>query len=221
MLPPGLLKSIIEVAKKSNIIVFCDEVFSPLFHTNDPKPPSIVSFGYENTVSSGSLSKAYGIPGVRVGWVVSPKKDLLRKILVARDYTTIAVSRLDDAVAAFALDSDVLPNLMKRNLASCQEGIRLIDDFVSRNKRCRWTKPNGGGTGFVQILDDEGQPVDDVSFCANVALKGGLCLVPCGWCFSTEGAHDFKGYCRFPLGDPDVLRSGLPILEKFLQEDRR
>ncbi|KAK5994850.1 Capreomycidine synthase-like protein [Cladobotryum mycophilum] len=219
VLPDKFLKQVIQIAEISNIIVFCDEVFSPLFHTDDDKPSPMVSLGYKNSISSGSLSKSYGIPGVRVGWVVSPNAQLLRKVLTMRDYTTIAVSRLDDAVAAFALDVDVLPNLMKRNLAHCKEGIQLIDHFVNSNDQCRWTKPKGGGTAFVQILDREGRPVDDAAFCAILALEEGLCLVPGGWCFRDDETDDFKGYCRFPLGDPDVLRKGLPILGRFLAKD--
>lgn len=167
-------------------------------------------------MSTGSLSKAYGLPGVRVGWVVSRNATLLRKILVARDYTTISVSQLDDSVAAYALSREVRPNLLKRNLELCKESIAVLDEFVRRNKRCRWTKPQGGGTGFIQILGDDGQPVDDYEVGLQIVKEQGLLVVPCGFCFRDEGTSDFKGYLRFPLGDPNVLREGLPLLEKFL-----
>ncbi|OAQ68770.2 aspartate aminotransferase [Pochonia chlamydosporia 170] len=216
ILSRNFLEKVVDVAKKSNIAVFCDEVFTPLFHTEDPAPPPVVSLGYDNSVSTGSLSKAYGLPGVRVGWVVSRNATLLRKILVARDYTTISVSQLDDSVAAYALSRDVCPNLLKRNLELCKESITVLDDFVRRNKRCRWTKPQGGGTGFIQIFDDDGQPVDDYEVGLQIVKEQGLLVVPCGFCFREEGTSDFKGYLRFPLGDPDVLREGLPLLEKFL-----
>jgi aspartate/methionine/tyrosine aminotransferase len=209
-----LLQKVIEIAKQSNMAVFCDEVFTPLFHTDEDPPPPLVSLGYRNSISTGSLSKAYGLPGVRVGWVISENAALLRKILIARDYTTISVSQLDDSVAAYALDSDVRPSLLKRNLALCRESIAVLDDFVRRNDRCRWTKPRGGGTGFIQIMDKNGEPVDDYEFGVQVAQKKGLLVVPCGFCFRDDGTDDF----RFALGDPDVLRQGLPLLEEFLNE---
>lgn len=214
-----MLQQIVEIARKSNITIFSDEVFQPLIHSREVVTCPLVSLGYENTVSSGSLSKAYGMPGVRVGWVVSTNKDLLRKILTARDYTTTTVSRLDDAVAAFTLGPNVLPNILKQNLEYCQEGIKLIDAFVQRNPRCSWSKPKGGGTAFVRIHDEQGQPVDDASFCATLAEEEGLCVIPAGWCFRDDGTNDFKGYCRFPLGNPAALRQGLPILERYLHNN--
>lgn len=218
VLSTELLKQIVDIARKHDIIVISDEVFRPMFHTKD-HPSSIVSLGYENTIATGSLSKAYGIPGIRVGWAISPSQDLLRALLTARDYTTIAVSQLDDAVAAYVLDKDVRPILINRNLSLCQQGIELIDDFVNRNKRCRWTRPEAGSTGFVQFLDISGQPLDDTAFCAQVAADIELLLIPCSHCFKSDGTQDFRGYCRFPLGDPDKLRVGLPLLEEYLQRD--
>lgn len=155
---------------------------------------------------------------MRVGWVISENATLLRKILIARDYTTIAVSQLDDSVAAYALSPEVRPSLLKRNLAMCKESITVLGDFVQRNDRCRWTKPRGGGTAFIQILDKDGEPIDDFEFGVQVAQKKGLLVVPCGLCFRDDGTDDFRGYLRFPIGDPNVLRQGLPLLEEFLNE---
>jgi aspartate/methionine/tyrosine aminotransferase len=211
-----LLQRIVNIAKKFNIIIFCDEVFRPLFHEDAPQPPPLVSLWSKNTISSGSLSKSFGLPGVRVGWVVSPDKSLIRKIMVARDYTTTTVSRLDDSIAAFTLHRSVFTNLIQRNLELCRESIQLIDVFVRRNPQVRWSWPEGGGTAFVQILDKKGVPVDDAGFCAKLAEEEGLCIIPCGWCFRDDGTDDFKGYLRFPLGQPDILRKGLPMLQNFL-----
>lgn len=211
------MQQIIETARSSNITVFSDEVFQPLIHSRDAQTCPLVSLGYENSISSGSLSKSYGMPGARVGWVVSPNKTLLRKILTARDYTTTTVSRLDDTLAAFTLGPSVFPHLIKRNLQFFEEGIELIDAFVQRNPRCSWSKPKGGGTAFVRMHDAQGEPVDDALFCAALAEREGLCVIPAGFCFRDDGTDDFKGYCRFPLGHPAVLRQGLPILERFLK----
>lgn len=212
-----MLVQIIDMAREVNATVFSDEVFQPLVHNSVLTTCPLVSLGYERSISSGSLSKVYGLPGVRVGWVVSPSKDLLRKILTARDYTTTTVSRLDDAVAAFSLDPKVYPNILKHSLECCREGIALIDAFVQRNNtRCSWSTPNGGATAFVCFYDEQGHAVDDTAFCAALAEEEGLCVIPAGWCFRNNDTDDFKGYCRFPLGNPSVLRRGLPILETFL-----
>ena len=217
VLPRDTLESIIATARKSNLTVFSDEVFSPLFYTAGPKPPPLVSLGYSRSVSTGSVSKAHGLPGLRVGWVVSQDADLMQKIVTARDYTTLSVSQLDDSVASFALRKEVLPVLMQRNLSLCQESIFMIDEFVQRNsQRCRWIKPSGAGTAFVQILERDGTPVDDAVFSARLADEEGICVIPGGHCFQDDGTDDFRGYIRLTLGEPQRLREALPALETFL-----
>ena len=77
-----ILDQIFKLAEAHNITIFSDEVFSPLFHDDATKPPPFVSLGYFNSVSTGSVSKAHGLPGIRVGWVVSQNLDIDRKSVV-------------------------------------------------------------------------------------------------------------------------------------------
>lgn len=178
----------------------------------------MASLGYHNSLSTGSLSKAHGLPGIRVGWVVSPNPEILRRITVARDYTTISVSQLDDSVASFALRENVLPHLLARNLAICRSSIALLEGFVERNaKRCRWVAPEGSGTAFIQLLDEEGKPVNDTEFCTKLAAEVGVSVIPGRQCFSDDGLDDFPGYVRITLGEDQPLREGLPLLESFLK----
>jgi len=212
------LEKVIAIARKSNILVFSDEVYSPLFFTPD-RPPSFVTMGYDRSVVTSSLSKSFAIPGVRIGWVVTRDAALLRRISMARDFTTISVSQLDDAVAAFALDEKVLPALVERNLALCRESIGLLEGFVERSKgRVEWMKPDGAGTAFIKVLDREGKPVDDVEFSKKLVSEESVCVIAGGHCFGEGDAEDFKGYVRITLGDPKLLKESLPLLERFIQK---
>ena len=196
-------------------------MLNPLFHSEAPSPPPFVSLGYSQSVSTGSVSKAHGLPGLRVGWVVSPNRDIIEQVATARDYTTISVSRLDDGVAAFALSPDVLPGLLKRNLATCKASIALLDDFVSRNDdRCNWIRPNGGRSGFIRFLDSSGVLVDDATFVASIAERARVSLIPGGHSFSDDGAGDFKGYVRISIGEDKILRSGLERLQDFMRDPK-
>lgn len=206
----------IEIARQSSILVFCDEVFSPLFFT-DRESPTLISLGYENTVVTGSLSKAFALPGVRVGWAVTQSDALAKMLRLKRDFTTTCVSHIDDGVASFTLNRAVLPNLMKRNLALCRESLALLDEFVKRNgDRVRCTKPEGAGTAFIKILCENGEPVDDVEFSQGLVNEG-ILVVPGRYSFDEGKGDDFKGYVRITLGSPDILRLGLPIIERFIQ----
>lgn len=219
VLPEKVLREILDLAEKHDILVFSDEVFSPLFHTSDPPPPPLVSLGYKKSVSTGSVSKAHGLPGVRVGWVVSQDPEILDQVVTALDYTANFMSQLDEGVAAFALGPDVLPQLLGRNLAGCKTNIAILDDFVKRNAgRCRWVSPKGAGTAFIRILNRDGTPVDDLKFCNKLVEKYEVSAIPGGQCFSDEGLDDFKGYIRLALGDRPRFQEGLACIEKLISE---
>lgn len=219
MLSNTQLEQIIDIARQHEIAVFSDEVFSPLFFSTDKQshPSPLVALGYPKSVSSGSLSKAYGLPGLRIGWIVTKDEDLKRKIIKARDFTTISVSQLDDGVGAYALSPTVRHKLLERNIALCKESISLLDEFVQRNaSRCRWKKPQGAGTAFIQLLGADGAPLDDASFSAKVATEGGVSVIPGSHAFGDKQAGDFKGYIRITLGEPQRLPEGLKVIEEFL-----
>lgn len=217
-LSKDFLGKIINIARDFNITVFSDEVFSPLFHAPTVPPPPLVSLPYANTVSTGSLSKSYGLPGIRIGWAVSQDLDLIERIVNLRDYTTLSVSQIDDGIARHALSPEILPQLMSRNLASCAESIAKVEDFVGKHRdRCRWVRPQGAGTAWVQIVGaGDGRAVDDVQLARSLATEKGVCVVPGGLCFSEDGGGDFRGYLRFRLGDPEVLEDGLRALGELL-----
>ncbi|KAK2614520.1 hypothetical protein N8I77_001333 [Diaporthe amygdali] len=212
------LGQLVAVARSSNITIFSDEVFAPLFHAPTVPPPPMVSLPYASTVSTGSLSKVHGLPGIRIGWVVSQDLDLIQRVINLRDYTTLSVSQIDDGVACHALDPEVLPRLLSNNLTNYAKSIAIVEEFVGRHRdRCRWVKPQGAGTAFVQIVEgNDGRAVDDVHLAHRLAVEKSVCVVPGGLCFSEDGAGDFKGYLRFRLGDPGVLRDGLQALEELL-----
>lgn len=219
LLSNAQLEQIIAIATQHNIHVFADEVFSPLFFAADASshPSPLVSLGYPKSVSTGSLSKAYGLPGLRLGWVVTKDDDLKRKIITARDFTTISVSQLDDGVGAYALSKAVRPKLLERNVALCKQSLDLIGEFVSRNEgRARWTRPVGAGTAFVQLLGGDGKPLDESAFVAKLAEEGGVSVIPGGHAFGDKEEGDFKGYIRITLGEPQRLPKGLKIIEEFL-----
>uniref|UniRef100_A0A8H7NLB6 Aminotransferase class I/classII large domain-containing protein n=1 Tax=Bionectria ochroleuca TaxID=29856 RepID=A0A8H7NLB6_BIOOC len=206
VLGKDFLEQVINIARKSDLVVFCDEVFSPMFF-DDPKPPSLVSLDYKKAVVTGSMSKAFSLPGIRVGWIVTENDELLKNIAIKRDLTTVTVSQLDDSVASFALDPSVFPNLMHRNISLCKESRALLEDFVAANQGyVTGMTPAGSGTAFIKVLDADGKPVDDFAFCTSLAEK------------EEKDDGDFKGYFRITLGTPDVLKEALPALERFIRQ---
>jgi len=197
-----------------------DEVYSPLFHSlpgGEEPPPSILSLGYDKTVATGSMSKAFALAGIRLGWIASRDQDIIEAVASARDYTTISVSQLDDQVASYALSSAVLPSLISRNLAIARTNLELVDAFVRKyNAVCSWVKPKAGTTALVQFRKD-GEPVDDDKFVLDLLDKTKVLFLPACICFGH--GKDFKGYVRLGYAcHTNVLEEGLEKLGRYVEE---
>jgi aspartate/methionine/tyrosine aminotransferase len=220
-MPRAVLSSIVEFAKARNIIILCDEVYSPLYHslpTEADIPPSILSFGYEKTISTGSMSKAWSLAGIRLGWIASRDDSIISAAADARDYTTISVSQLDDQVASYALSETVRPALLKRNLELARTNLDLLDKFVREHERiCNWIKPTAGTTAFVQFTHG-GNPVDDVAFCLAALQETKVMFLPGSKCFGHD--EDFSGFVRIGyVCETEVLQEALKKLGEYVDEN--
>ncbi|ETN38282.1 uncharacterized protein HMPREF1541_06313 [Cyphellophora europaea CBS 101466] len=222
IIPKPQLEDIIELAEEKGIIVFCDEAFRPLFHnilpSDDNFPNSIVNMGYKKTIASGTMSKAYGLPGIRAGWIVSRDPQIIAQCFKMRYYTTTTVSQLNEAVAAEALSDRCIHALLARNIQYCKTNAEAWQNFIDEhNWACSWVKPVAGTTAMVKF-HKMGKPVDDVQLCLALQKKAGVCLIPGSRCFG-DGEY-LKGYVRTGIGlDPKQVKEGLAALAKFMEDD--
>lgn len=179
-------------------------------------PPSILSMGYSRTISTGSLSKAYSLAGIRCGWIASRDRDLIEQCAQARDYTTISVSSIDQQIAAFALHPDTIHSLLGRNIGIARTNLELLDRFILKHDEyCSWTKPVAGTTAFVRFARDD-KPVDAVAFCKALQKKVGVMLVPGSLAFGEE----FKGYVRIGyVNHTEVVKAGLELMRQFMRKE--
>ncbi|KAI1127429.1 PLP-dependent transferase [Nemania abortiva] len=217
-IPAAVLKAIIAVARKHDIIVFSDEVYRPLLHSmaSSETPPSVLSLGYEKSIVTSSMSKAWALAGIRVGWVASRDAAIIERLASARDYTTISVSQLGDQVARYALSAAVRPALLKRNIELARTNLALLDAFVRDHADvCSWVKPTAGTTAFIRFASRDGRPVDDEAFCKDVLDKTKVMFVPGALCFGDR--QDFQGYVRIGyVCSTDVLKKALENLSAYV-----
>jgi len=218
--PKSVLQALVDFARDRDIIILSDEVYRPLFHGISPVsgefPPSLISMGYSKTIITGSMSKAYSLAGIRIGWIASRDRTIIEQIASARHYTTISVSQLDDQVATYALSASVLHALLGRNIKLAKTNVELLEAFVDENSEfCSWVKPTGGTTAFIRFEED-GQAVDDVEFCVDVIKKTKVMIVPGSKCFGKE----FRGFVRIGfVCETDVLKEGLERLGVYVKEN--
>ncbi|KAH8671593.1 putative aminotransferase [Xylariales sp. PMI_506] len=218
--PRQFLQHVVDIARKHDITIHCDEVYRPLFHaceTNElESPPSILSFDYDKTVSTGSMSKAFSLAGIRVGWIASRSPEIIRACSSSRHYTTISVSQIDDQIATFALSQPTVDALLYRNMELARGNIAILGKFVAKHSwACQWVVPRAGTTALIKFVDKQGRCLDDAEFCKRLQAKTGVMLVPASVCFG-EGV-DFRGYVRIGyVPEQQVLIDGLRALEQFM-----
>jgi aspartate/methionine/tyrosine aminotransferase len=218
-IPKSVLKDLVEFAKERDIIILSDEVYRPLFHgispMDDEFPASIISMGYSKTIVTGSMSKAYSLAGIRIGWIAARDPAIIEAIATARDYTTISVSQLDDQVASYALHPSVFHALLARNIKLAKTNVALVEDFVDEHCNvCSWLKPTGGTTALVKF-ENKGEAVDDIQFCIDVIEKTKVMFLPASKCFGPE----FKGMVRIGyVCETEVLEEGLKKLGEYVRE---
>ncbi|KAL1297868.1 hypothetical protein AAFC00_006391 [Neodothiora populina] len=219
VLRKSLLEKVIELASEHDITILSDEVYRPLFHGIGPMdsdfPSSMINMGYEKTIVTGSLSKAYSLAGIRCGWLASRSKEIIEKCASFRDYTTISVGVLDQQIATFALSQDTIHSLLGRNISLARTNLEMIERFVIKHDEyCSYVRPEAGTTAFIKIERD-GKPVDAVEFCKQLQEKTGVMFLP-GTCFGDE----FKGYVRIGyVNKTEVVKEGLEEVRKFMKKE--
>jgi len=220
VLRKSLLEQIVQVASEHKIIIYSDEVYRPLFHGVSPMdpdfPPTILSMNYENTIATGSLSKAYSLAGIRTGWIASRSRQIIDLCATARHYTTISVGILDQQIAALALSPDCINGLLARNIALCKKNLEILEKFVNRHdEECTWIKPVAGTTAFIRFIRNN-EPIDATEFCHRVLDKTGVMLMPGDFGFGIE----FQGWVRIGYANhTEVVQEGLTKLREFMRRD--
>src|SRR3989338_972876 len=208
--PTGYLMSkdkfnhIINIAKSKDIAIFSDEVYRFLEYSKKDRLPAACDI-YEKGVSLGVMSKAFGLAGLRIGWIATKDKVLLQRIAAFRDYTTICNSAPSEFLAILALRHK--EQLIKRNLKIIKDNIRLLDRFFA--KYCslfEWSRPKAGTLAFLRIK--AGKSAEE--FCMDAQNKIGVLLLP-----STK--YDFGDeHFRIGFGKKDMPKA-LKKLEDYIK----
>jgi aspartate/methionine/tyrosine aminotransferase len=191
--PTGLLmsasvfKQVLALAASRKIIVFSDEVYRELEHDPAQRLPAACD-AYEYGVSLGSMSKTYGLPGLRLGWLACRDAEIIRRCLEFKYYTTICSSAPSEYLTALALRHRAV--LVKRNLEIVRRNLALLDEFLKRHSNLfDWVKPNASPIGFVRLKPDR----DVHAFCEEAVRDSGVLLLP-------GSVYDQPRHIRFGYG---------------------
>jgi aspartate/methionine/tyrosine aminotransferase len=204
-LSPAAQRRLVELADSCGAWLFSDEVYRGLeFDPADRLPPAADL--YPRAISLGGMSKAYGLPGLRLGWTACRDAALNRRLLAAKDFTTICAAAPSETLALIAVRA--ADHLIGRSLTRITHNLGLVDSFIGQHPDVlRWVRPQAGSVGFPELLLD--MPVD--AFCAHLVTDTGVLLVPATMFEATTN------HFRIGLGRA-TLPAGLVVLGDFLAD---
>ena len=129
---------------------------------------------YERGVSLAGMSKAYALPGIRVGWLATRSAEILDKVARLKTYTTICGGTADELLARIALKNG--PAIIARNLGILRANLALAEAFFAAHAdRFEFVRPRVGTVVFPRLARD-GDDAD--AYCAALAREHALILVP-------------------------------------------
>ena len=199
------LDAIVTEAARVGAWVLADEVYSGAERTTDTQTPSLWG-RYDKLLANNSLSKAYGIPGLRIGWIVGPP-DTVDAIGARHEYTAISAAMLSHKLAAIALSPEVRPMLLQRTRDYIRAGYPILEEWMAEQGGMLSVVPPGAAAiAFVRYSLDLNS-----SALVDQLIKERSVLVAPGDHFNVDG------YMRISYGlPPDYLRAGLQRIQELL-----
>jgi len=206
LMPRESLQALSALCQEREMLLFSDEVYRELEHDPADRLPAACDLG-EHTVSLGVMSKAYGLAGLRIGWVATRNAALLARMAELKDYTTICASAPSEFLAELALRHGTA--LVERNHRIIAANLAVLDEFfAAHGDRFVWRRPTAGPIAFPRLI---GEDVD--VFCDVLLEQAGILLLP-GSVYGDTGNHFRVGFGRKNL--PEAVAR----LEAFLREHR-
>ncbi|MCG8336268.1 MAG: aminotransferase class I/II-fold pyridoxal phosphate-dependent enzyme [Proteobacteria bacterium] len=162
---------VIELARQNGICVFSDEVYRFLEYEVSDRLPSICEVD-ENGIALGVMSKSFGLPGLRIGWIVTRNKEMYHRLASFKDYTTICNSAPSEFLSILGLKNK--EKLFERNLSIIAKNLGLLDVFFERHEdRFSWVRPKAGPIAFPGFKQGK-----IAEFCNDLVQQAGVLLVP-------------------------------------------
>ncbi len=202
LIPQEMMEEIISIARDSGAYLFCDEVYAGVSHCG-AVCPSVADL-YEKGIASGSMSKAFSLAGLRLGWLATHDKAALAQFRKVRDYDLVSCGLFDEEIAALALS--VKEKILERNREILAANFPILDDWVAGEARVSYVQPTAGTMALVHY---EGTMPSRL-FAHRMYYETGAFTVP-GDCF------DEPFSLRIGYGhDAETLRKGLSAVSEFL-----
>ena len=207
MLSEKEMRSVVEMIDRKE----CKLLFDETYREMTPNAPLPVAASLSvNVFSVSSLSKTYGIPGIRIGWLICRDPELMTLFLSAKEQIGISGSMVDEAIGHAALMQR--PEWLAFNNARIKTAFDMVKHWVENEEYIEWVEPKGGCVCFPRIKPDCG--VDLGKFYTVLFEKYGTYVGPGHW-FEMPDSYFRLGYAWPTLTE---LENGLAGLSAAIRD---
>lgn len=212
--PTGIIYSqeeitqLITIAKNAGANLLVDETYRDLLLNSTA--PAYAAGMNDCVISVASLSKAYGVPGIRIGWIICKDMHLMEKFLAAKEQIIICGSILDEAVALQIFKKR--EQILQFQLDWARKNKIIFDAFMQTSKFLEWNAPQGGVVAFVKIKDKIS--LNLAAFYEKLTEEYST-VVGCGHWFEQDDR-----YMRIGFGYPgeEEFKQGLMNIERAIED---
>jgi aspartate/methionine/tyrosine aminotransferase len=196
--------AVVRAAEQSGAWILADEVYTGA-ELDGVETPSFVGMS-DRVIATGSLSKAYGLPGLRVGWTIS-QPEMAERLWARTDYTTISPGDLTDRLARIALDPAVRKQLLERTRGILHSTLHILEEWMAEQDIFQWQSPEAGAICFARYE----LPIGSAVLAETLRVEHSVLIVP--------GTHfGLDRWIRFGYGlREDELRRALERVGRAIE----
>ncbi|MCK4746069.1 MAG: aminotransferase class I/II-fold pyridoxal phosphate-dependent enzyme, partial [Bacteroidales bacterium] len=203
------MDAIVRIAEKVGTWILADEVYAGAEQQGDKETPSFYG-RYERILAVGSMSKAYGLPGLRTGWVAGPE-EMLDKIWARHEYTTLSTTMLSNKLATLALSEKVRPAIIQRTRNYIRKGFPVLEQWMKEQGEVfGCIPPQAAAIAFIKYDLD----INSTELAMKLLQEKSVLIIP--------GDHfGLDKYIRVSYGlSHDYLNGGLARISEVISEIR-
>ena len=204
VLGEAALHACVALAEEHDLILLFDETYREL--TWGPRPPPAASLS-ANVVSVSTMSKCYGLPGIRVGWAATRNAELVAQLLTVREQISIANNAVGEEIAYRVLGER--ERFLERARTQVQANLSRVTGWVERESRVEWVPPQAGVVALPRLRD--AVEVEPETLYRTLAEEARTFVLP-GRVFEMDPRHFRLGYGAAP----EEIAEGLARLSRTL-----
>jgi aspartate/methionine/tyrosine aminotransferase len=167
------MEAVVEAARRADAWILADEVYAGAERLTDEQTPSFYG-KYDKVLAVGSLSKSYGLPGLRIGWAVGPV-EIIDELWARHEYLTLSATMLSNHLAAYALSPQVRPRLIQRARDFIRRGYPVLQEWMNTHGEIlSAAPPQAAAIAFVKYRLD----ISSTEFTERLREEKKVLIVP-------------------------------------------